>query len=127
MMTPILIKELSADGFTWHQYSPRVATITNEITYFQRVCYLAFDSWDEAHAFWKYITDHRLCSRAQVRFSERFTTHDWEVKVWSMPESTLEKLISRDRQRLPQSLPLPQVRRDWSISDSHSAIEYEAA
>jgi hypothetical protein len=124
MMTPILTLALSADGFCWNQYSDRVATITNDLRYFATVAYFAFDSWDDAHAFWKHITDHRLCSRAQVRESERFTTHDWEVKTWGMPQAVLEKLLERDRSR---SLPLPQVRRDWSVSDSHSSIQYEAA
>jgi len=75
----------------------------------------AFDGWNDAHAFWKHITDHRLCSRAQVRESERFTTHDWEVKVWSISPTTLEKLIDRDRKR--SRLPLPTVRRDWPIAE----------
>jgi len=127
MMTPILTKQLNADGFCWNQYSDRVATITNELTHFAQVAYFAFDGWNDAHAFWKHITDHRLCSRAQVRESERFTIHDWEVKIWGISPTTLEKLIERDRCRQSQSLPLPQVRRDWSISDSYSAIAYEAA
>ena len=121
---PIQTKQLSADGFFWSQYSDRVATITNDLRYFATVAYFAFDSWGDAHTFWKHITEHRLCTRAQVRESERFTTHLWEVKTWGMPQAVLEKLIERDRNR---RLPLPQVRRDWSVSDSHSSIQYEAA
>lgn len=124
---PIQTKQLSADGFTWNQYSPRVASITNELTHFARVAYFAFDSWDEAHAFWKSITDKRVCSRAKVRESERFTSLAWEVKAWGMPEDVLEKLIERDYNRLPESLPLPPIRRDWSLSESHDAITIEAA
>ncbi len=123
---PISTKQLSADGFQWNQYSPRIATITNELTHFAQVAYFAFNSWDDAHDFWKSITDKRLCTRAQVRQAERFTT-SYEVKTWGMPASTLHKLIERDRQRQTQRLPLPQVRRDWSLSDSHSSIQYEAA
>ncbi len=123
---PISTKHLSADGFTWNLHSPRVATITNELTHFAQVAYFAFNSWDDAHDFWKSITDKRLCNRAQVRKAERFPA-GWEVKTWGMPESILHKLISRDLERQPQSLPLPQVRRDWSISDSYSAIAEKAA
>jgi len=123
---PISTKQLSADGFCWNQYSPRVGTITNEIRHFSRVCYFQFPNWDSAHDFWKHITNHRLCTRAQVRQAERFTT-GYEVKTWGMPASTLQKLIERDRTRQLQGLPLPQVRRDWSISASHSSIQYEAA
>jgi len=121
-LQPTQIKSLSADGFQWNQYSPRIATITNELTHFAQVAYFAFDSWDDAHAFWRSITDKRLCTRAQVRESERFTTHEWEVKVWSISPTTLDKLIDRDRNRQAQSLPLPQLRRDWPIAESYSAI-----
>jgi len=103
--------------------SPRIATITNELTHFAQVAYFAFNSWDDAHDFWRSITDKRLCTRAQVREAERFPV-GWEVKTWGMPQAVLEKLISRDRKRI---LPLPQIRRDWSISDSYSAIAEEAA
>jgi len=96
MMTPIMTKQLSADGFCWNQYSPRVGTITNEIRHFSRVCYFQFPDWDAAHVFWKHITNKRLCIRAQVRESERFPT-GWEVKSWEMPQAVLEKLIERDR------------------------------
>lgn len=124
-MTPILTKELSADGFTWNQYSARVATISNELSHFSPVAYFAFDNWDSAHAFWKCITDKHLCSRAQVREAERFNT-EWEVKVWGMPQASLNRLIERDRSRQPQTLPLPPIRRDWSSAESYSAISYEA-
>ena len=139
---PIETKQLSADGFLWQQYSPRVAAITNELTHFARVAYFAFDSWDDAHNFWKGITDKRVCSRAKVRESERFTSLPWEVKVWSLREDVLEKLIERDRNRTkPSSFPLPSgvaggsfpqqtrapIRRDWSLSESHDAIAIEAA
>ncbi len=120
-------KQLSADGYQWNQHSPRVATITNDLLYFSQVAYFAFDSWDEAHNFLKYITDRQHCTRAQVRKSERFTSHLWEVKTWGMPQSMLEKLIERDRNRKPQALPVPPIRRDWSLSESYSAITYEAA
>lgn len=126
MMTPISSQQLSADGFTWNEYSPRVATITNELTHFARVAYFHFPNWDSAHAFWKTITDGKRCIRAQVREAERFET-GWEVKAWGMPEPLLLKLIERDRNRKLKSLPLPPVRRDWSMSASHSAIAYEAA
>ncbi len=116
-------KQLSADGFTWNLYSPRVATITNELIHFSPVAYIAFHSWDEAHNFWKSITDKRYCTRAQVREAERFST-GWQVKIWGMPQATLDKLIERDRSR---ALPLPPVRRDWPIAESYSAISYEAA
>lgn len=125
---PIQTKQLSADGFTWNDYSPRVGSITNDMRHFSRVCYFAFDSWDDAHNFWKSITDKRLCSRAKVRESERFTNQPWEVKVWSMPEATLLKLVERDRNRTkPSSLPPLPIRRDWSLSESHDAIAIEAA
>jgi len=126
MMTPILTKQLSADGFCWNQYSPRVGTITNEIRHFSRVCYFQFPNWDSAHDFWKQITDKRLCTRAQVRESERFAI-GWEVKTWGMSQAVLEKLIERDRQRQQQGLPLLPIRRDWPIAESYSAIAYEAA
>lgn len=121
MIAPIEVKQLSADGFTWNLYSPRVGTITNELRHFSRVTYFAFDSWDDAHDFWKSITDKGLCSRAKVRESERFTTR-FEVKVWGLDTSTLEKLIQRDRNRNPKTLP---IRRDWSLSESYDATAYE--
>lgn len=124
---PLQTKQLSADGYQWNQYSPRVATITNELTHFAQVAYFAFDSWDEAHRFWKSITDSKRCTRAQVRESERFNSHSWEVKTWGMSEALLLKLIERDHKRQPKALPLPQIKRDWSLSDSHSAIAIEAA
>lgn len=124
---PIQTKQRSADGYTWNQYSPRVATITNELTHFATVAYFAFDGWQEAHAFWKSITDGKRCTRAQVRESERFTSHSWEVKTWGMSERLLTALIKRDRNRQPQARPLPPVRRDWSVSKSHGAIAIEAA
>ena len=126
-LNPIQSKQISADGFTWNLYSPRVGTITNELTHFSRVAYFAFDDWDSAHNFFKSITDKHLCSRAKVRESERFLSQPWEVKVWGMSESTLLKLIERDRCRKPKSLPLPPIRRDWSLSESYDAIAYEAA
>lgn len=124
---PIQTKQLSADGYTWNQYSPRVATITNELTYFATVAYFAFNTWNEAHNFSSSITDKRQCTRAQVREAERFTSHSWEVKTWGMSEQLLTALIKRDRNRQPQVLPLPLVRRDWSVSESHDAIAIEAA
>lgn len=126
MIHPISTKQLSADGFTWNEYSPRVGTITNDLTHFARVAYFAFDNWDDAHDFWKSITDKRVCSRAKVRESERFTSYSFEVKTWGMPGSVLLKLIERDRSRKPKSLPLPPIRRDWSLSESYN-VEYEAA
>lgn len=137
MLQPIQTKQLSADGYQWNQYSPRVATITNELTHFAQVAYFAFSDWDSAHRFWKSITDGKRCTRAQVRESERFTSHNWEVKTWGMSETVLLKLIERDaarggslcdhRNRKPKALAVPPIRRDWSISDSHSAISIEAA
>ena len=126
-LKPVQIKQISADGFCWNKYSPRVATISNDLTHFAPVAYFAFDSWDEAHNFFRAITDKRVCGRAQVRKSERFTSLPWEVKVWSLREDVLEKLTERDRSRLPKSLPLPPIRRDWSLSESHDAISAEAA
>ena len=122
---PIQVKQISADGFQWNKYSERVGTISNELTHFSRVCYFAFDDWDSAHNFFKSITGKRLCSRAKVRESERFLTR-FECKVWGMSESTLEKLVNRDRSRT-KSLPMPPIRRDWSLSEDYSAIQYEAA
>lgn len=122
---PIQTKQLSKDGYQWNQYSERVATITNELTHFARVAYFQFSDWDSAHAFWKCITDKRQCTRAQLREAERFDT-GWECKIWGMPERILSALISRDRNK-PKSLLLPPGRRDWSMSDSHSSIQYEAA
>jgi hypothetical protein len=78
----------------------------------------------------------KRCTRAQVREAERLNT-GWEVKAWGMSEPLLLKLIERDaarggslcdhRNRKIKRLPLPPVRRDWSMSVSHSAIAYEAA
>lgn len=127
MLQPIQTKQLSADGYTWNQYSPRVATITNELTHFATVAYFAFDDWNEAHAFWKSITDKQVCSKGQVREAGRFTSHNWEVKTWGMPQPILNKLIERDRTRKPKVLPEIAIRRDWSNSASHSAITIEAA
>ena len=123
---PTQTKQLSADGFTWNQYSPRVATITNELTNFAPVAYFAFDTWNSAHDFWKSITDKRVCGRAQVRQSERFISHPWEVKAWTLREDVLQKLIERSSQKR-QSLPVLPFRRDWSVSADQSAIQYEAA
>lgn len=128
MLQPIQTKQLSADGYQLNQHSPRVVTITNELTHFTRLAYFAFDGWSEAHAFWKSITDKQVCSRAQVKENERFTSYSWEVKVWSMPQSVLEQLIERDFNRyLPKALPVTPIRRDWSNSTSHNVIQYEAA
>jgi len=91
---PISTKQLSADGFCWNQYSPRVGTITNEIRHFSRVCYFQFPDWNSAHNFRKHITDKRLCTRAQVRQAERFTT-GYKVKAWEMSSPTLYKLLQR--------------------------------
>ena len=104
-----------------------MATISNELTHFACVAYFAFDSWEQAHHFWQSITDKRLCGRAQVRESERFTSHAWEVKVWSLRQDALEKLIERDRQRQSKSLPLPPIRRHWSKSEKYSSVQSEAA
>lgn len=154
-------KQLSADGYQWNQYSERVGTITNELAHFATVAYFAFNSWDEAHNFWKSIADKRQCTKAQVREAERFNT-GWEVKTWGMSERVLTALIKHDRK--PQLLPLPPspnlvksgrpfnnttisvtdsgsnegrpdftnffvtpVRRDWSMSQSHTSIHYKAA
>ena len=125
MLQPIQTKPLSAEGYQWNQYSPRVATITNELTHFARVAYFHFPDWNSAHAFWKTITDGKRCTRAQVREAERFNT-GWEVKAWGMPEPLLLKLIERDRNK-QKVAPMPRIRRDWSMSASHSAIAYEAA
>lgn len=116
-------KQLSSDGFTWNLHSPRVATITNNLRHFAPVAYISFDSWEEARNFWKSITDKRVCSRAQERKAERFTT-EWEVKIWGMQQATLDKFIERDFSR---ALPLLQVRRDWPLAESYSSISYEAA
>ena len=122
---PIQTKQLSADGFTWNQYSPRVASITNELTHFAPVAYFAFSTWDEAHDFWKSITDKRVCSRVHVRESERFTSLAWEVKVWGMPEATLLKLIECDRCRKPKSLPLPPLQKPWPLSAHPSNLNLQ--
>ena len=122
MITPILTKQLSSDGFTWNQYSPRVATISNELTNFSQVAYFAFDSWDEAHQFWHSITEKRLCGRAQVRESERFTFHAWEVKVWSLRQDALEKLTERDRQRQLRHPPMPPICQNWSPSETYRSV-----
>jgi len=119
-------KQLSADGFQWNQYSPRIATITNELRHFATVAYFQFPDWDSAHDFWKCITDKHLCTRAQVRQAERFKT-GYEVKTCGMSASILHKLIERDRYRQTQRLPLPQIRRDWPNAESYSAITHEAA
>lgn len=124
---PIQTKQLSADGFCWNQYSERVGSITNEFRrHFAPVTYFAFDSWDEAHNFWKAIVG-KHCTRALVRESERFTSQPWKVKTWNMRQGVLEKLIERDHQRQTKSLPLPPIRRDWSLSESYDAISLEAA
>ena len=125
-LSTIQVKSLSADGFQWNKYSDRVGSITNELTHFSRVCYFAFDDWDSAHAFFKSITGKRLCSRAKVRESERFLTR-FEVKVWSMSESTLEALVPRDHSRKPKSLPMPPLSREWESIRSYDSIAYEAA
>lgn len=126
MITPISTKILSADGFQWNSYSPRIATITNELRHFATVAYFQFSDWDSAHAFWKAITDKRCCTRAQVREAERFSK-GWEVKTWGMPQAILQKLIERDRSQSNRALPMLEIRRDWSNSDSYSAIALEAA
>jgi tRNA(Leu) C34 or U34 (ribose-2'-O)-methylase TrmL len=123
MIQPIQAKQLSPDGFVWNEYSQRVATISNELRHFRTVAYFQFSDWQSAHDFWKSITDKRLCTKAQVREAERFPA-GWETKVWGMSPVVLEKLVERDRKR---SLPLPQVRRAWSLSASQSVIAYEAA
>jgi len=61
-LQPIQIKQLSADGFQWNQYSPRIARITNELRHFATVAYFQFPDWDNAHDFWKCITDKLLRS-----------------------------------------------------------------
>lgn len=124
-MTSIHTKQLSADGFQWHLHSPRIGTITNELRHFSQVAYFQFPDWITAHDFWKGITE-KCGTRAQVRQSERFNT-GWEVKVWSLPEALLSKLIERDRTRKPKSLPLPPIRRDWSMSESYETLQYEVA
>ena len=127
-LSTIQVKQLSAEGFQWNKYSDRVGSITNEISHFSRVAYFAFDSWDDAHNFFKSITGKRLCSRAKVRESERFTTR-FEVKVWSMSEATLEALVNRDRSRTKpkKSLPMPPLSREWESIRSYDSIAYEAA
>ena len=109
------------DGFIWNQYSARIATITHDSANF-RVCYFQFPDRDGARSFWQSIVG-KHCSRAQVRQAERFDT-GWEVKIWNMPERVLASLIRRERNRKQpqQALPLPQVRRDWSVSESHTAM-----
>ena len=107
---PIVTKQLSADGFRWNQFSPRVGTITNELTDFAPVAYFQFANREEAQAFWKSLTDKRYCTRAQIREAERFTS-GFEVKVWGIQLTILQKLIERDRSRAPQKLPLPPIRR----------------
>ena len=128
MIRPIEIKQLTADGFTWSKYSPRVATISNELRHFSWVCYFAFDSWDDAHSFFKSITAKHLCSKAKVRESERFLTR-FEVKVWSMPDATLELLVNRDRNRIKpkKNLPMPPLSREWQHIRSYDSIAHEAA
>lgn len=44
-----------------------------------------------------------------------------------MSDEILLTLVERDRNRKPASLPLPPIRRDWSLSESFDAIAYEAA
>ena len=126
MIQPIETKQISADGFYWNKYSPRIATITCELRYFAPVSYFAFDSWDSAHAFFKSITTKHLCSRAKVRESERFLTR-FEVKTWGMNQQTLEALVTRDRSRTKKSLPMPPLSREWESIRSYDSIRYEAA
>lgn len=123
---PIQTKQLSLDGYQWNLYSPRVAAITNELRHFATVYYFQFPDWDSAHDFWKHITNKHLCTRAQVREAERFST-GWEVKIWGLRPSVLNQLVERDRTRQCHYLPIPAVRRDWSNSENYSAISYEAA
>jgi len=48
------------------------------------------------------------------------------VKIWNLQETTLEKLIERDLKRQPKSLPVPPIRRDWSLSADYGAIAIKA-
>lgn len=120
MIQPISTNQISADGYMWNRYSPRVATISNKLHDFATVAYFQFSFWDEAHSFYKSISDKCLCGRAKVRVAERFS-YGYEVKVWGMSESVLEQLVIRDCNRQP----LP-IRRDWSLSESFDAIQLEA-
>lgn len=82
--------------FFWNQYSPRTATITAQD--FNTVCYFAFSSHSEAKAFWDSIIG-KHCTRAKIRYAERFDGFRYEVKVWQMKLEVFEKLVRRDRER----------------------------
>jgi len=81
---------------------------------FAPVTHFAFDSWDEAHNFWKAIVG-KHCTRAKVgRVSD--SPQPWEVKTWNMRQDMLEKLIRAQLlaacSRCTHAQELPPVRRD---------------
>jgi hypothetical protein len=114
--------QLSDNGWTWNQLSPRVATITTPDG--DRQCaYFGFCNHDSAFNFFKYLTDRGLCRRAKVRPSKRIRGWAWEVKVWGASTETIRQLVKRDLARCKGNRNAPQFQQSPA---TYSAIKAEA-
>ena len=101
-LTPTTTNKMNDAGFFYNRYSPRIFVLTNDKRKLSPVCWFTFDNQVEAKAFSKSILSKNLCTRARLTMlnqSSRVLATCVAVEVSNMCETTLEKLIQRDRNR----------------------------
>ncbi len=78
---------------------PTLATITNPKGE-RHTTYFGFNCYQEAKAFYQYLTNNNLCSRAIIRRSQRLSSCAYEIKSWGVGSNLLVRILNR------QDLPL---------------------
>ncbi len=72
---------------------PNLATITNPQGK-RHTTYFGFDNYQEAQAFYQYLDENRLCSRALIRRSERIVSCNYEIKTWGVGSEILLRILN---------------------------------
>lgn len=78
---------------------PHLATITNPKGE-RHTTYFGFDDYQNAQAFYQYLTKNRLCSKAIIRRSQRLVSCQYEIKSWGVGSNLLVRILNQ------QDLPL---------------------
>lgn len=76
-----------------------LATITNPKGE-RHTTYFGFNDHQEAKAFYQYLTQDNLCSRAIIRRSKRLVSCNYEIKTWGVGSDILVRILNH------QDLPL---------------------
>lgn len=72
---------------------PHLATITNPKGE-RHTTYFGFDNYQEAQAFYQYLDENRLFSRALIRRSQRLVSCNYEIKTWGVDSEILKRIMN---------------------------------